>query len=222
MIDLCLANDADLRWAQEMVENYHYLHTPVDDRCSPLAYIVTHQAKRVGCLIFGRPEATCCYDTSSRLTFGSFEDVQAGRCHYDRWELINLARVWLDPSIQFTGEHYVRHAASTAIKAALVHIGYDYLRAHLPVDCARPYQLRVCLSYNDTKTHTGYLYRACRFKLARTNRDGIQTFFKSLVGLTLHQDVHIQRLSEQAPRSRVLRSRRLVTMQQLPLEMAPC
>lgn len=218
---ITLANDAGLRYAQEEVAAHHYLHAPVDPRSSPLAYVVTLAGMRVGCLIFGRPESTCLYDPTSRLTYGSYEDVQTGRCLYDRWEIVNLARVWLDPIIQRGGFLYIPHAASTVIKVALARVGYDYLLAHPPVDCARPYQIRVCLSYCDTTIHTGYLYHACRFRLARTNERGVQTFTKTLPALTAEQDTHIRRLSEQAPRSRQLRARRAVgPVWQMGLEVA--
>lgn len=209
MLVLTLASDIDLRWSQEQVTKHHYLHAPVDIRSSPLAYtICLRDGPRVGCLIFGRPEATRCYDLSSRLTYGSYEDVIAGRCEYDRWEIINLARVWLDPVIQRGGNRYVPHAASQMIAKALQRVRYDYLAIRPPVDCSRPYQLRVCLSYCDTRIHSGYLYRVCRFKLARTNHDGIATFMRRLPSLDDEQDRQIRRLSKQHPRSQRIRSER--------------
>jgi len=209
-MQLLLADTAQAAWAQQQVAAHHYLHAAVDPRCSPLVYVAEHTGGLVGCLIFGRPESTRCYDPQSRLTYGSFEDVQAGRCVYDRWELINLARVWLDPRVQRGGAAYVPRAASTLIKAALSRVGYDYLVARPPVDCNRPYQLRACMSYCDTRIHTGYLYRACRFKLARTNRQGIQTFMRALPALSAEQDAQIRRLAAQHPRSRRIRAKRTV------------
>lgn len=208
MIALHPCTPAGLARAQATVTAHHYLHQPVDSRCSPLAYEARLNDAPVGYLIFGRPESTCCYDLASKLTYGSLEDVQAGRCVYDRWELINLARVWLDPKIQRGGADYVPHAASALIKAALSRIGHDYLVAHPPVDCARPYQLRVCLSYCDTNIHTGYLYHVCRFKLARTNARGVQTFMKTLPELTATQDEQIRRYASQSERSRRYRAER--------------
>ncbi|GHO91514.1 hypothetical protein KSF_015620 [Reticulibacter mediterranei] len=58
MLSVVLADKCGLSWAQEQVERYHYLHTPVDPRCNPVALLVTLFEERVGCFIFGRPEAT--------------------------------------------------------------------------------------------------------------------------------------------------------------------
>ena len=61
-LELMLADRAGLAAAQDAVAAYHYLRAPVDSRCSPVAYLVAlAQEKVVGCLIFGRPEATRCY-----------------------------------------------------------------------------------------------------------------------------------------------------------------
>ena len=57
MISLRTADDRGLAWAQALVTAQHYLHTPVDSRCSPFAYLVElASGPIVGCLIFGRPE----------------------------------------------------------------------------------------------------------------------------------------------------------------------
>jgi hypothetical protein len=75
MLSITLADRYGLRWAQEQVIHHHYLHTPVDVRCSPLVYLITLFDKQVGCLIFGKPEAT-------RVNgwYGSVEDVRTGKC----------------------------------------------------------------------------------------------------------------------------------------------
>src|SRR5258707_5004078 len=93
-LTLALADSAGLRWAQQQATQYHYLHHPVDVRCRPLAYLVQRNGLDLGCLIFGRPEAT-------RVTgwYGSVEDVTAGKCPLNHWQILNLARVWLDPPL---------------------------------------------------------------------------------------------------------------------------
>src|SRR5690349_17654027 len=107
MIYLTVADESGLDWAQQQVAAHHYLHTPVDSRCAPLAYEVWINADPkiygiIGYLIFGRPEATRCYD--GKLTYGSLKDVRSGRAQYDRWEILNLARVWLHPRTQQPGQ----------------------------------------------------------------------------------------------------------------------
>lgn len=202
-----------LTWAQEHVTKHHYLHAPVDTRCRPFAYVVDLPFERVGCIIFGRPQATACYQ--GELTYGSTEDVQSGRARYDRWEILNMARVWLDPSIQKGGDYYIPRAASYVIAEALRQVTYDYLIAYPPVDCSFPYQIRCVLSYCDTRIHTGYIYMVSRFKLARTNDDGIQTWMKPLPGLPSDDDVLVRRHSEQSPRSKRIRSLRRQEARQL-------
>jgi len=48
--------------------------------------------------------------------------------------------------------------------------------AYPPCFLEQPYQLRVCLSYCDTRVHQGTIYRASGFALARQNNQGIETW----------------------------------------------
>lgn len=229
MITLTVADPEGLAWAQRQVTAHHYLHAPVDPRCSPLAYLVQidHPAilpQRVGCLIFGRPESTRCYD--SGLTYGSSADVQAGRAQYDRWEVLNLARVWFNPVVQPGGAlhgpayglpGYIDRRgvwrstlASSVIELALACVGYDYLAARPPVDCAYPYQIRAVLSYCDTRLHKGTIYRAAGFQRARINARGIETWYTPAVApLSAAQDAQVRRLAERSPRSQRIRGARM-------------
>ena len=209
-VDIEPSSRDGLEWAQRMVTENHYLHSPVDQRCRPLAYVIwlttDHDVKRIGCLIYGRPEATRCYQ--GRLTYGSYQDVLSGRAKYDRWEILNLARVWLDPCVQKGGADYVHHAASTAIKESLQRVGFEYLQLHPPVDCSYPYKIRCVLSYCDTSKHNGWIYLASRFKLARTNENGIQTYMKTIPPMTQEQDKRIVKLSLASKRSQRIRGQR--------------
>lgn len=224
MIALRTADDRSLTWAQAQVSAHHYLHTPVDSRCAPFAYLVELEhgpTSPVGCLIFGRPEATRCYDGG--LTYGSLNDVQAGRAQYDRWEVLNLARVYLLPSVQAGGKicnaHYlpgytdrrgVWHStlASSAIKLALASIGYDYLMQRPPCFPDEPYEIKVVLSYCDTSRHKGTIYRAAGFALARTNERGIETWYTRAAALNTYQHQMVQKRAGQSYRSRCHRARR--------------
>lgn len=231
---LGVATDRGLAWAQGTVRRHHYLHAPVDDRCSPMVYLIYIEdvSEPLGCLIFGRPESTRCYD--GKLTYGGAEDIATGRAQYDRWEILNLARVWLDPIVQWGGDAcsprflpgnvnkktgiWHSHAASWCIREALRRVNADYLRAYLPVDCAHPYQIRGVLSYCDTSLHTGTIYQQAGFQLARTNEAGIQTWWTTAVRpLTAAQDWDIRRWSAQSLRGRVIRSKRAAVGEQLPL-----
>jgi hypothetical protein len=242
-ITLDLVTDrADVAWAQERIAAEHYLHTPVDSRCRPLIYLAHHQAtwgaaaaagpRAIAILIFGRPEATRCY--VGGLAYGSQADVQAGRAQFDRWEILNLARVWVHPYFQAGGLYcspddglpgytdrrgvWRSTLASSLIAEALARVGYDYLAQHPPVDCAYPYQIRACLSYCDRKLHKGTIYRASGFTLARTNTAGIETWYTTAAhALSAEQDADIRRRAEQAPRSRRIRAERSVEQLELAL-----
>lgn len=210
MITLQLANDADLIWAQSKVSACHYLHTPVDSRCSVLGYIVMHDGERAGCLLFGRPESTRCYQGD--LTYGSQADIASGRARFDRWEIVNLARVWFDPSSQgISGRAWgAKWLGTWAISQALKRVIVDYLQEYPPCYIDEPWRLRVCLSYCDTRIHSGSLYKAAGFRLARTNEQGIQTWYRPLRGLQGHERKLIERYCAQSFRSRVYRSQRAI------------
>lgn len=231
-LTLSVADAEGMHWAQQQVCNHHYLRSRVDPRCRPLAYILQRQAwhgadaaaglRGVGMVIVGRPEATRCYQGA--LTYGSLADVQVGRAQFDRWEVINIARVWLHPCVQHGGQWclpdelpgytdrrgvFRSTLASTLLKAVLARVGLDYLRAHPPVDCAYPYQLRAALSYCDTRLHRGTIYRAAGFTLARTNERGIETWTTTdLATLTADQDAEVRRLAERLARSQRIRAQR--------------
>jgi hypothetical protein len=209
-----LASSAGVAWAQRQVSEHHYLHNPVDSRCSVLGYLVMLDGYRVGCLLFGRPEATRCY--SGGLTYGSQVDVRSSRAYFDRWEIINLARVWLSPRVQLGGSDYIPCAASQVIGAALKRVVVDYLHAYPPVYPEEPWQLQMCLSYCDTRQlgHHGTIYRAAGFWRARVNRAGIETWVRPLRPLRRDERDQILRRSGQSFRSCVYRSQRLVTPDQ--------
>lgn len=213
-----------LAWAQDKVRRHHYLHKPVDVRSRPFCYTIesAHTLMPIGCLIFGRPEATRCYD--GNLTYGSQSDVERGRAAFDRWAVLNLARVWVRPAAQPGGGLYYPGGlpgytdrrgvwrstlASTAIREALARVGFDYLAAHPPVDCAYPYQIEAVLSYCDTGLHKGTIYQASGFTLARRNERGIETWFTmDVCPLAREEDCTVRALTEQSARSRRIRSER--------------
>jgi hypothetical protein len=228
-VRLLLANDAGLYAAQEAVTAHHYLHAPVDPRCSPAAYLVTlADEKVVGCLIFGRPESTRCYQGG--LTYGSLADVAAGRAQYSRWEILNLARVWLDPRVQRGGDWYRSDLlpgftdrrgvwrsslASWCIGEALSTIGYDYLAKRPPVFPDEPYEIRAVLSYCDTRLHRGTIYEAAGFTLARRNEQGIETWFtQDVAPLSRYEHDMVRKAAYRSPRGIRLRGQRALRVQQ--------
>lgn len=209
-LSLHLADAAGMRWAQKQVEQHHYLHHPVDVRCRPLAYLVWHEGAPMGCLIFGRPESTRCNGW-----YGSVEDVQVGRCSLTRWQVLNLARVWLHPDLQIGGQHHTPYAASWAIGQALRRVGYEFLVHRPPVWMEEPYEIRDVLSYCDTRIHHGTLYRASNFTLKRTNARGIETYVRPLRRLTHAEHAEIARRSQADIRAKRLRVARTVVQASL-------
>lgn len=218
---LDVAKGARLDWARKMVAAKHYLRSAPDHRSRPLAYVVRLGAEPIGCLWFGRTEATRCFQGG--LTYGDLGDVQQGRATWDRWEVLNLSRFWLSPAVQPGGElHSAEHLpgfrdrkgvwrstlASSVIQQALARVGFDYLKEFPPVFVEMPFVVRVVSSYCDTRRHRGVIYRATGFRLARTNSDGIETWWTSAVaGLTSEQDRAVRELAAWHPRSVRIRNR---------------
>lgn len=231
---------AGLRWAQAQVTAQHYLHAPVDARCSVEGYAVRHArfGRPIGCLLLGRPEATRCYPW-----YGSVADVAAGRAECTRWQVLNLARVWLDPYLQRGGGGYYdpelvpgffdrqgvwrSTLASTVLAQLVARVGADYLLARPSCFLDEPYTLRWLLSYCDPlakrtmppyTTHTGALYQAAGFELYRTNARGLQTWRIALPPLTRAQDARVRERALSHPRSIRYRAARLAaaTITQLP------
>lgn len=201
-----LADARGLALAQRLVAEAHYLHAPVDPRCSPLAYLVRLPAATdavLGCLIFGRPEATRCYPW-----YGSVDDVRSGRARLSRWEIINLARVYLAPELQAGGRWHVPNAATALVAQALRRVVLDYLLAHPPVFLDEPWLLRECLSYCDTRLHRGTLYRAANFRRERVNAQGIETYARPLRPLRQAEHALVAQRAAQSPRGRHYRARR--------------
>lgn len=219
----------EFSWCQRTVTQFHYLHRPVDQRSSPLAYIVLLFGKRVGVLIFGRMESTRCFDPA--WSYGSVEDVRAGRCQFTRWEILVLMRVWLDPAIQRGGDYFhpqtypgpsilpgfwdrksvwQSSAASYVVNQAVEQIGFDYLQARPPCFTDEPWQIRQVVSYCHRTIFLCTLYLVSGFKLVRKNRKGLSTYAQPLPELTEWQREKIIEASKQNARARQYRASRLV------------
>lgn len=197
----------------------HYLRRPVDSRCSVEGYAIhVEPIGKVGLLLFGRPEATRCYPW-----YGSVGDVESGRAEVTRWQVLNLARVWLDPRVQAGGEfcrpEYVPGfvdrkgawrptLASTAIWMAMERIGYEYLLRRPPCFLDEPYEIRWLLSYCDPRYHRGIIYKAAGFRHYRTNGGGLMTWRIRLPDLTPAQEFLVREAARVNPRSQAYRAKR--------------
>ncbi len=224
-IDLKPADRSAIAWAQQTVTRYHYLYRPVDTRCSVEAYVVRLQLpwrewKPVGCLVFGRPEATRCYPW-----YGSVEDIATGRAMVTRWQVLNLARVWLDPRVQAGGAWcnpdylpgfrdrkgiWRSTLASDVLRLAAQRIGFDYLVRRPPCFLDEPYAILWLLSYLDTRLHKGTIYQQAGFERYRVNRQGIETWRLPLPPLTANQDAQVRQASILSLRSQRYRAQRFM------------
>lgn len=230
-VEIVHLSSSGLNWAQRTVAEHHYLHAPVLARACPegwAAYLPTVSGP-VGCLIVGRPQATRCYPW-----YGSVEDVASGRCEVTRWQVLALARVWIDPRAQPGGQFHLpsilpgfidRHGtwrstlASSALRQLSRQVGYEYLLARPPVYLDEPYEHRWLLSYCDTSKHRGTIYRAAGWELYRVNENGIQTWRTPLPSLTTEQHAVIADASRGCARARRFRAERERDRSQLRLDM---
>lgn len=216
MITLTLASRTEIAEMQTTVTAHHYLHRPVDSRCSVEGYTVALDGIPVGLLMFGRPEATRCGNW-----YGGVDDVIAGRCEVTRWQVLNLARVWFDPIVQpggslheFTPGYRDRRGvwrstlASQAITSASLTIGRDYLVQRPPCFLDEPYQIEYLMSYCDRRLHRGVIYRAAGFEMYRVNANQIETWRKRLRPLTPADDRDVCKASAMSPRSNRYRMER--------------
>lgn len=199
------------RWAAMHIERGHYLHKMPDPRTSFEVYSIGLHGRLIGALVFGRPEATRCADW-----YGGVDDVKARRCDVTRWQVLNLARVWVSPDYQAGGAlcrpdvvpGYVDRRgmfrstlASDALRAAMRVIGFDYLVRRPPCFLDEPYQIAWLLSYCDTRLHRGTIYAASGFERYRVNERGIETWRVRLPELTDGQDAEIRAVADVHPRS---------------------
>jgi hypothetical protein len=213
-------------WAQRLVTERHYLHKPVDARCIVEGYAVWMFNRPIAALLVGRPQATRCGEW-----YGSVEDARVGRCEVTRWQVLNLARVWIDPCVQPGGEFHDpemlpgfidRRGTFRSILGSLLlqrladQVAFDYLVSRPPCFLEEPYELRWLLSYCDTRLHRGVIYHAAGWQLYRTNENGIQTWRTPLRPLTAEEDAEVRGIAAVHPRSIQHRFRRAQLA--LPLE----
>lgn len=203
--------------AQDIV-SHHYLHTMPDPRTQYEIFSINLDDRRAGWLIFGRPESTRFWGW-----YGGLEDVASGRCPVTRWQVLNLARVFIHPEFQHGGllcnpetvPGFIDRfgvwrpaLASAAIQTAVQSIGFSYLLWRPPVFLDQPYEICWLLSYCDTRFHRGTIYKASGFDLYRTNRAGLQTWRIPMPALTKNQHCWIKSISDRDPRASRFRAKR--------------
>lgn len=235
-LSLRLADEHELEWSQKLVSTRHYLLKRVHPLGRLLAYIVLVEGRSAGCLIYGRPQCTRVLGW-----FGRLSDVQAGRCRFSQWEILNLARVYLLPEFQQGGEWYrpdilpgftdrkgIWHStlASSAIELSLQRVVVDYLLLWPPVYLDQPWELRQAISYCHETRFRCTLYLAASFELVRRSQNGLlRTYARDLRTLTPYERSAILNASRWDQRARRLRAERLfeetMTQPRFPFQAKP-
>lgn len=175
MLTITLGDAADLAWAQGVARVHHYLHQPVDPRARPMVYVIRHDEQRLGMVMAGIPHAT-----RNRGWWGYPGLIT-------QWQVIDLCRIWLDPTIQHGGPYaapeyvpgfYDRSGvfrptvASWAIQGVLQRIQRDRIALWPPVYPSQPYHIRLVISYHDPRHHRGAIYRHANAQPMYTDASG--------------------------------------------------
>lgn len=151
----------DLHWAQDLVTLRHYLHRPIHLLSLPFAYSINLDGEPVGCIIMATP-----HFTKKKDLFG-YDGLPT------KWQVLQIARLWLDPSVQVRASNgHASCIASCAIAKVLKRVQTDWLEHHPPRFPDQPYQIRFILAYADTGVgHQGTIYKAANFKFwGETNK----------------------------------------------------
>ena len=144
----------DLKWAQQLVTEHHYLHRPIHPLSIPFAYSISLDDVVVGTIIMAIP-----HFTKKKGLFG-YEDLPT------KWQVLQIARLWIDPKYQIKQSNgHASNIASCAIAKVLKRVNHDWLEHHPPKYLDQPYKIKLIISYADTSVgHQGTIYRAANFQ----------------------------------------------------------
>lgn len=200
---LKLADAQGLKVAQALFKEKHYMHQEVHDLARPMVYQVLREydGELVGAILYSRPQAARTYGSKRDITtelgrWGNLNDVRKGRAPRTQWEILNLARFYLAPTLQRRDSRdYVPNAASILLAESLWSVCVDYLVVWPPAYFSEPWELKECVSYCARDRFFCTLYLASAFRLVRTNKDGLQTYVRPLRGLMPHEKQEIRQAS---------------------------
>ena len=136
---------ANLKEATHTIIVNHYLHR--GRTMAQMPYWITLDGERIGVLLFALPRLSVHYQG------------------YGPMNLIELARMWIDPAVQgqrttdSNGREHTLALATCAIGKALRRIRQDWhgKYPHLP-------SIEACVSWADDEHHEGTIYRAANFE----------------------------------------------------------
>lgn len=137
----------------------HYLHRWPDPRSLPFAYYLDIDGQRhardgrlLGIVVLKKPE-----HHKQRHLFG-YPGLPTS------WQVLDLARVWLHPTLQRKGENgHSLCIFSQIVSRVMRRVQVDWLDHHPPRFPSQPYHIEVVISYCDLDHHDGKAYRASGF-----------------------------------------------------------
>lgn len=145
MADRLTITQAILKEATQVIVDNHYLHR--GRTMAQLPYWIHLDEKRIGVILFALPRLS--------VTFHGYRPMN----------LLELARMWLDPAAQgqtvmdSNGQQHSNPLASCAVGKALRQCRQDWKGKypHLP-------DIQAVVSWADLEHHEGTIYRAANFK----------------------------------------------------------
>lgn len=168
----------DSQILRDHVEKYHYLHKWPDPRSLPFAYRVlvdgrlfAEDGRLYGLLVLKKLQ-----HHKQRGLFG-YGDMPTA------WQVLDLARVWIHPSLQRrqTNGHALAIFSRAVSRlwqpagkpdARMNRLQADWLDHHPPVFPNLPYHIRILVSYCQLEHHDGTGYRAAGLRSIGLTNDG--------------------------------------------------
>jgi hypothetical protein len=153
----------DLRWANDWIQRFHYLHTPVSSLACPFSYSIhATDGQVIGVVILALP-----HFTKAKGLFG-YPGLPT------QWQILLISRLWIDPAFQnktiidSNGNEHSLCVASCAIAQIVKRVNQDWLEHHPPPFPHLPYNLRLLISYADYDWgHKGIVYQASNFAFSQ-------------------------------------------------------
>jgi len=139
-------------------EEFHYLHRWPDARALPFGYHLQYgdsdrapDDRLWGMVVFKKPQ-----HHQQRGLFG-YAGLPTD------WQVLDLARVWVHPSLQRKEGGHSLCIFSQMVSRAIRRVQWDWLEHHPPRYPDLPYHIEVIISYCDLAHHDGKAYRASGF-----------------------------------------------------------
>lgn len=139
-------------------EHDHYLHRYPDPRSLPFGYMLHYgdslhapDGRLWGFVVMKKPQ-----HHQQRGLFGYAGLPTA-------WQVLDLARVWVHPSLQRKENGHSLCIFSQMVSRVLKRVQADWLDHHPPRYPEQPYHIEVIISYCDLRHHDGKAYRASGF-----------------------------------------------------------